>query len=100
MCLQNIIGISAKLRALGPEQRFDNTFWILLMRWRRLLQLNQSNTYRSIPHFMWDLIMGFSQLFFLVTCLNTTDELSKVYKNVLIQGVIKTTISPHFLSIS
>ena len=30
MGLQNIIGISAKLRALGPEQRFKHTFWILL----------------------------------------------------------------------
>ena len=25
MCLQSIIGISAKLRVLGPSQRFDNT---------------------------------------------------------------------------
>ena len=29
MCLQNFIGISAKLRALGPGQRFDYKFWIL-----------------------------------------------------------------------
>ena len=28
MCKQNIMGISAKLRALGPRQRFDYTFWI------------------------------------------------------------------------
>ena len=35
MRLQNIIGISAKLRGLGLEQRFDSTFCILLMRrWR------------------------------------------------------------------
>ena len=40
MCLQNIIGISAKLRALGPGQRFDNTFWILRRRW---LQTNQTH---------------------------------------------------------
>ena len=39
MWLQNIIGISAKLRALGPRQRFQNTFWILL--WR--LQTNQTH---------------------------------------------------------
>ena len=38
MCVQNIIRISTKLRALGPEQRFVNTFWILLQ--RRLLTLH------------------------------------------------------------
>ena len=43
MRLRNIIGISAKLRVLGPEQRFDNTFWILLMwRSRWLFQTNQT----------------------------------------------------------
>ena len=43
MCLENIIGISVKLRALClcPEQRFEHTFWI---RRRRRLQTNQ--TYR------------------------------------------------------
>ena len=35
MCLQNIIGISVKMRALGPGQRLQRTFWIL---WRRRLQ--------------------------------------------------------------
>ena len=39
MCLQNTIGISAKLRSLGPEQRFENTFWIL----QRRLQTNQTH---------------------------------------------------------
>ena len=43
MCLQNIIGISAKLRALGSGQKFDNTFWILLMRRRWRLQTNQTH---------------------------------------------------------
>ena len=45
MCLQNIIGISAKLRVLGPNQIFHysiNTFWILLMR-RQQLQTNQTH---------------------------------------------------------
>ena len=41
MCVHNIIGISAKLRALGPEQRFYNTFWILLLR----LQTNQTRVH-------------------------------------------------------
>ena len=40
MSVQSIIGISAKLRALGPEQRFNNTLWILLM---RRLQTNQTH---------------------------------------------------------
>ena len=26
VCVQNIIGISLKLRVLGPAQRFENTF--------------------------------------------------------------------------
>ena len=42
MCLQNIIGISAKLRVLGPGQIFDNTFRILLL-WRRQLQTNRTH---------------------------------------------------------
>ena len=41
MCLQIIIGISSKLRALGPEQKFYNTLGILLM-WRRF-QTNQTH---------------------------------------------------------
>ena len=36
MCMQNVIGISAILRALVPSQTFDNTFWILWRRRRRL----------------------------------------------------------------
>ena len=49
MCLQNIIGNSAKLWALGPGQSFDNTFWILLLQLRRQrrlwrqLQTNQTH---------------------------------------------------------
>ena len=39
--VQNIIGMSAKLRALGAEQRSPYTFWILLQRWQRQLQTNQ-----------------------------------------------------------
>ena len=42
-CLQNIIRISAKLRVQGTGQRFDNTFWILLMRRRQQLQTNQTH---------------------------------------------------------
>ena len=42
MCVQNIIGISAKFRVLGPEQKFNNTFWIFLQR-RRRLQTNQTH---------------------------------------------------------
>ena len=30
MCLQNIIGISVKMRALGPGKRFEHTLWIIL----------------------------------------------------------------------
>ena len=41
MCVQDIIGIYAKLRVPGPEQRFDNTFRILLQ-WRRL-QTNRTH---------------------------------------------------------
>ena len=52
MYLQNIIGISAKLRALGSGQRFLHTFWIL-RRWR--LQTNQ--TYIGPTVFMLDLII-------------------------------------------
>ena len=44
MCVQNIIVISAKLRVLGSGKRFGNTFWILLLLWRRLLQTNQTHT--------------------------------------------------------
>ena len=31
MCLQNITGISVIMRALDPGQRFEHTFWILLL---------------------------------------------------------------------
>ena len=41
MCLQIIIGISAKLRALGSKQRFENTCWILC---RRRFQTNQTQS--------------------------------------------------------
>ena len=34
VCKISYIGISAQLRALGLGQRFDNTFWILLLRRR------------------------------------------------------------------
>ena len=43
MCLQNIIGISAKLKVLGPGQRFEKTFWILLLLLRQRLQTNQTH---------------------------------------------------------
>ena len=38
MCLQNIIGISVTMRALEMGQRFEHTFWIilLLLRWWQL----------------------------------------------------------------
>ena len=38
MCLQNVSTISAKLRALGPGQRFNYTFFII----QRWLQTNQA----------------------------------------------------------
>ena len=39
MCVWNIIRISLKLRALGPAQRFEDTFWILLpLRWLQSYQ--------------------------------------------------------------
>ena len=41
------IGIAAKLRALGPGQRFENTFWILLL--RRRLQSNQTHIGPTLP---------------------------------------------------
>ena len=41
MCVQNIIGISAKLRALARSQRFSYTFRIL--RRRRRLQTNRTH---------------------------------------------------------
>ena len=44
MCLQNIKGISVKMRSLCPAQIFQNTFWILLLllllRW---LQTSQTH---------------------------------------------------------
>ena len=49
-CVQNIMGISAKLRGLGPEQRSPYTFWILM---RRRLQTNQK--YIGPTLFTWDL---------------------------------------------
>ena len=39
---QNIIGISVKLRALDPAQRFEHTFWNLFLR-RRRLQIYQTH---------------------------------------------------------
>ena len=42
MCLQNITGgIFAKLGALGPGQRFDNTLWFLILMQR--LQTSQTH---------------------------------------------------------
>ena len=43
--LQNIIGISLKLRALVSAQRFDNTFWILLLLLRRRQWLKTYKTH-------------------------------------------------------
>ena len=43
LCMQNIIGISVKLRALDPTQRFEHTFWILLLLRRRRLQTYQTH---------------------------------------------------------
>ena len=40
-CVQNINGISAKLRGLGVGQRSPYKFWILTPRW--WLQTNQKN---------------------------------------------------------
>ena len=51
MRVQNIIGISTKLRVLGSEQRLYNTFGILQM-WRQRLQTIQTH---MVPHFIWDL---------------------------------------------
>ena len=42
MRLQFIIEIPVKFRSLRPEQRFDNTFWILLMQQRQQIQTNQT----------------------------------------------------------
>ena len=44
MCLHTIMGISVKMRALDPGQRFEHTFWILLLlQWRRRLQRYQKH---------------------------------------------------------
>ena len=47
MCVQNITEISEKLWALGPEQRVENTFWILLLL-RRRLQTYQTHIGRTL----------------------------------------------------
>ena len=50
ICLQNITGISVKMRAQGPGQRFKNTFWIISLQHCgrsssfKLLNTNRSHT--------------------------------------------------------
>ena len=50
MCLQNIIGISVKLRALDPSQRFKHTFWILDPPPLAAAASMLSKTYKSHTH--------------------------------------------------
>ena len=67
MCLHNLIGISVKLRALGPEQRFEHTFWILAA--PTAASKFKPIKHIQVPHFMWGLIntSRIAEYFYLVS---------------------------------